>query len=116
MPLIRTINSTGMLFFVNWILHLHAGRRQPSMRGVRQAEHAKALDPALGAGNGKNPCRSGRPRVNALVQGIALAAASPYLLHQQDLPCLGRHFGSVLRTPAGCLFFRTSFSLQIDIA
>ena len=46
--------------------HLHAGRRQSSMRRIKQAGHTKALDPTLGAGQGKNPCRRGRPHTKAL--------------------------------------------------
>ena len=46
--------------------HLHAGRRQSSVRRIKQAGHTTALDPTLGAGQGKNPCRWGRPHTKAL--------------------------------------------------
>ena len=39
--------------------HLHAGRRQSSMRRIKQAGHATALDPTLGAGQGKKTVPQG---------------------------------------------------------
>ena len=39
--------------------HLHAGRRQPSMRRIKQAGHTTALDPTLGAGQGKQSVSQG---------------------------------------------------------
>ena len=39
-----------------------AGRRQPSMRRIKQAGHAKAIEPTPGIGRGKTRVAQGRPR------------------------------------------------------
>ena len=52
--------------------YLHVGKRQPSMRRIKQAGHTTALDPTLGAGQGKKPCRRGRLHKKALTKTWAL--------------------------------------------